>query len=115
MFQASLLRTVRLPASSILTSPPALMTSTSGQAVHDGHKEIFTSFIPCPSLYLRADHRVALLRRTPILQEASQAVADFGQIVQPLVHLVNLTRDQLSNVRAGAAALTPDDDDPLDL
>jgi hypothetical protein len=43
-----------------------------------------------------------------------QAGTDCGQIPQPLVHLLNLAGNHLANVGAGAAALTPDGDDPLD-
>ena len=50
-----------------------------------------------------------------MVQQVPQAVTDFGQILQPLIHLLNLAGDQFSNVRAGAAALAPDGDDPLDL
>src|SRR4029453_13878809 len=104
VFQASLLSTAKLPASPIRTSPASLTTSTSGHAVHAGHRDIFTWFIDHPSFYLRADHGIALLRGTPVLQDVSQAVTNFGQILQPLVHLLNLARDQLANVGAGATA-----------
>ena len=49
------------------------------------------------------------------MKQVPQAVTNFGQVLQPLVHLLSFAGDQLPNVNAGAAALTPDGDDPLDL
>src|SRR2546425_5356183 len=111
-FHSSALSTARFPASPILTSPPAI--STSGQAMQEGHSDIFLpsmlahllSIHPSCPLDVRAHSGVRTAPGVPRAQERPQAATkdlDVGEL---------LTDEAFDVWTWGAAGATDCDDFP---